>query len=372
MSRTRRGFTLVELLMVIVVIGILSTLLVSGGMMVISSSREAATRSTLKIVQKIIDDRNLSVSTVIKQKDIDPFLLFGATFSEVIGSVQADSSLTPQQKQGFIDRIEVAQSAAYARMSPYDGADKRLKMIVTMNEWARLLLPQTWEEAEVQRCAKRLPPVDPVNPETENSEVLLFMLTLGKSESLLSIDADSEAITSSMKRDSDGNGEAELVDSWGNQIRFVRWPTRLLRPSGMPSSYNPRIMFPGTPMEIPVNVCLIPESDERTARILIPSIASCGTNPEKPKGSTIDPNDTLALVINKTIPDSSIIAGNTSSEVSAFEQAFYLPNTYHSPIVISPGQDGKHGLLNPVSKADFGYWGKVATAADAFDDITDR
>lgn len=337
----RSGFTLIELMMVIVVVVILTGLLAVASMSVLGSSREAATKTTLKIAQKIIDDRNLSVSAVLKKApDIDPFLQLGAVFSSEIQAIQNDRSLTPAQIPPMVRRVEDVRDAVGLRLLPFQSADDRTRKVIAMIEWQRLLLPQTWAEADFHRCVKRLPAVSSVNEATENSEVLLFMLTQGVSAGLLSIDADAEAITPSMKKDTDGNGEMELVDSWGNPIRFYRWPTRLVN--------------------------FVSVDNKKFGQLFLPSALIYG--PEHK-----DPNNPLAL-------------GSGGVVVPEF----YDPDTFHAPLLVSAGADGKHGMRNPVNKTDGGYWGELmpedivpeppmATVIlenpghrDIFDDLTDK
>lgn len=371
---SRRGFTMIELLMVIVVISVLSSLLLVGGMYVITSSREAATRSTLKIVKQIIADRELSITSFLQgHDDIDPFLVFDGMFSREVAGIYADQNLTQAERQAFVNRVDAVRNASFSRLSALDNADQRTKRNAALIEWKRILLPQTWAEADFQRCVKRLPPVGSTNPATENSEVLFFFLTTGKTAALMSVDADAEAITQERRSDTDGNGLEELIDGWGRPMRFWRWPARTMRPEGLPVGYLPR-GYADMSMMINISPNFVPISNqaEVLAKIYMPGFETSPTDPTKSSGSVSSPYDSYSLIINFLTPDSDIIAMDCSSRVADMEQRFFLPSTYHTPIVVSAGLDGEFGLLNPISTTDFGYWGKVGNPIFAYDDITDR
>lgn len=308
---SRRGFTLIELMMVIVIIVILSGLLTLGGMTILGSSREAATKSTLEIVQKIVDDRASGVYNALnKAKDVDQFLQLSSFFSEEITRAQNDPSLTPAQQMDFVTRLQNSRGLVANRVNPFVNSDTRTKNVVAMIEWQRLLLPQTWEEADFQRAVKRLPKVDPVNPATENSEVLYFLLTQGTSVGFLSMEAVGEALDKKNVRDTDGNGEMEVVDGWEHPIRLYRWPTKLVK-------------FTST-------------GGKKFGQLFLP--AGVLSSPEGSK----DPNNPLNLGGGAIIPPD-----------------FYDAGAFHAPLVISAGPDGRFGMRNPNDKTDGGYWGEV-------------
>lgn len=325
-TASRRGFTLIELMMVIVVIGILTSLMVVGGMYALSVAREGATRSTLTITNKIINDRLLVSQSLTADKSVDPVLILGTFFSSEISSIQSDSGLTPTQKTDLVTRIQEYSKGVTTRIggtlaagTPGGEEELRMKQILAILEYSRLVLPQTWEEADYQRCVKRLPKVATVNPQTESAEVLYFTLTQGNSAGLLSVDADAEAITPDRHRDTDGNGMDELIDGWGHPVRFYRWPTRLV----------------GLSPAIAKNLMTLPDDPAKDAM-----------NPMK-----------LGTV-------AEFVPGMTPATL-----AYYRPDTFHFPLVVSAGADGLHGLRLPSDVSGGGFWGAVDVEANAFDDI---
>lgn len=323
MSKSRRGFTLVELLTVIVVVSILSTLLVVGGMSALSSSREASAKSTLEKCGRIIKDRQTAFWESTKEHAHGNYgAVFGRFNSQVGGASTPEQVRIQTVRDGIKSRIEAVCGPPTA-----SGWNERLASLILHIELERIFFPQTWDEAEYMRAVAGEPAIasNPANP-VENSEVLHWMLTTKSVVGNLPEDYDS--ILPNMVGDTDGNGLKEIVDSWGNPVRFYRWPTRIM----------------DTPSIVSLMYGIVP------------------TDPAK------DSRNTLNLG-------------------SMDEPEYYRPQTYHSPILVSAGPDGKHGLLNPVDKASFGYWGKVVPEdvipepmppvilenpghRDAFDDIT--
>lgn len=306
---SRRGFTLIELLTVIVVIAILSSLLLVGGMWVITSSREASTRSTLQKVNRLIKDRQEAYWQFTGDFAHGNYKALRGKFDKEVGA-----AMTPREL-----RVKVVRDAVFGRIEAQAGLptdpnwNERLATQMVQIEMERLFFPQTWDEAEYLRAVFDEPAIasDPNSP-TENAEVLHWSLTSRSSVGTLPVDAD--VITETMVADTDNNGRKEIVDAWGHPIRFYRWPTRLI-------SDNPDI-----------------------ARILIQGMDTAESK---------DPRNPYNL-------------GNLN------EPDYYLPSTYHASIVVSAGPGGEFGLLNPVSKADYGYWGKVGNVQFAYDDLTDK
>lgn len=366
MSKRRGGFTLIELLMVIVVISILTSLVTMASMSVISQARGAATKATLRKVGAIILARQKAIEEAVKTKDIDPFQVIETYFSAEVNKVWSDNSITSAQKMDIAQRLTDYRGLISGRLSPFASADRRLKNVMASLEWCRIILPQTWEDADFQRCARRLPKMTSPNPATESAEVLYFLVHQSPIKGIFSFETDTDSFKSDQQKDTDGNGELEFVDGWGNPLRFYRWPTRLLRPNGFPANYKPRETYdystnPPTIIEhqfIPP----ISDADLVNAQILF------GLRPIAPD----DPSDTFDLQINARVPDASINALNTSAEVLAMEAEYHLPHTHHQPVVISAGADGKFGMHNPSDKASFGYWGKIETVADFYDNLADK
>ncbi len=144
---------------------------------------------------------------------------------------------------------------------------------------------------------------DTVDNAADSAEVLYAMLmemqTFG-TESVSEGDFDNTMIG-----DTDDDGLKEFIDGWGNPIRFYRWPTRLVKPDG--------------------NI------NRDIATLLISALP-----PGKPGAGAqldIDPDDPTAALKIADID----------------EDDYHTYNTWHTPIVVSAGEDGKLGLHEPTT-----------------------
>lgn len=179
-SSHRRGFTMVELLIVITIIAVLATITIKvvGGF--IATGREAQTQATIKKIQGLIDDR-----------------------------LQAFNRLNMKGKE-----------------TPYlskAGNDLERAKIIMRKEILRGAFAQTWAEAGISGKSDQ-------NNGADSAEVLYAMLTKGAVFGVAPVSAD--AFSTSEVQDTDGDGNLEFVDGWGKPLRFYRWPTRLIRPGG--------------------------------------------------------------------------------------------------------------------------------------------
>lgn len=83
--------------------------------------------------------------------------------------------------------------------------------------------------------------------ESENAECLYYIVTQGEMFGASPIPED--AFSSSEVQDTDGDGLMEFVDAWGNPLRFYRWPTRMIRPNdgSFPLGFRQAIRDPNLP-----------------------------------------------------------------------------------------------------------------------------
>lgn len=271
----RAGFTLIELLMVIVVIGILSSLLVVASMSVLGTSREAATKSTL-----------VKVNTLLKQRM--------AAFE-----VMLDNDYT---------------SGKHKLPSDVAGKDERLQKALYRKFLFKKYFPQSWSEI---KAAELLSDADEqagdssagVESDVESAEVLYAFLT--KTSIVSQGEVGQDAFLASELADKDGDGKKELIDGWGNPLRFYRWPCRLIKPEDHMDGY--------------------PTDDElKTARTQIPALTTDRTD----KAINSDPDNPLEI--------------DLVNSIATYLADYHIPRTYHTPLIISSGVDGLFGLESPV------------------------
>lgn len=197
----RAGFTLVELLMVIVVIGILSSLLVVASMSVLGTSREAATKATLSKINTMLKERMAAFETHLTNLTSPP--------------TEAHKTLMTQNPTG----------------APTEVDERDAKTIYRKRQF-KIYFPQTWNESSdiADPAGVTLPTTSPSSDLqflTDSSEVLYMMLTQTSIGSQSEIGKD--AFSSNEIADKDNDTYKEIVDGWGNPIVFYRWPTALIK-----------------------------------------------------------------------------------------------------------------------------------------------
>lgn len=297
----RRGFTLIELMIVIAIIALLFSAIAVAAMYAIGGAKVAATRATIVKVQGLLQARIDSVM----RKDPDKTLVDTLAVSTPIMRF-------PNRKQAEV----------MARKFTF-----------------RQAFPQTWSE-----IATYYPNLLILSSETapstttaaaESAEVLLFLLTRAN---VLGYPPEGVDVFSSAElRDTDSNGKMELIDAWGNPLRFYRWPTRLVRggawaAGGFTPSSTARAMMPSLPT---TTADLIHDSDDkyRFLKVLTPPA------PQTPQNR----------VNGLLVAEAAMFEQGTAVMGSRFLNlgAFHTPETYTVPLVISAGPDMVTGLYEP-------------------------
>ena len=252
---------------------------------------------------------------------------------------------------------------------------------------------------------------DPVSPfdtpgyaddPTASSEALLLFLTKG--ETFGTADTDADAFKESELADTDGDGLREIVDGFGNPIRFYRWPTRLLRPaadadgSGLiePAEASAQDADGRWPLaahdpqagqgEVSAAAAALfaqklprPELYPDGTTIVEDADALGGSADSFPflpsVGSRLraDPDDRYAQVdLEFRSAFSQVIPANTGAPAlgQAFERLFHTPATWSMPIAVSAGADGELGLYEPQDRANFGHLAQPREPLAALDNLT--
>ena len=186
--------------------------------------------------------------------------------------------------------------------------------------------------------------------ETESSELLYYLLTRMDVFGIAAVDSD--AFKASEVQDTDGDGLLEFVDSWGQPLRFYRWPTRLIRPLPLDTSDTQVIRrdiaetmikgMPGPPPEDPSSPGTLLSYDQ------------LGQDPDDPLGRIEilrdhPRNGTVWRRIFKEYEDESINLGG-GAVANLF--AFHTTDTWHTPLIVSAGADGEFGLYAPNQTGD--------------------
>jgi prepilin-type N-terminal cleavage/methylation domain-containing protein len=340
-DRLRRdGFTLVEILVVILIIAIMASLITAVIGNSLNSARASATRATLTKVSQLLEARrqvisrrnlrieiklirqrfrglqNVDLARIVSQKEVLKVQipqnlqdLYGPDRqahtnddSPVLAKLVA---LTPQgedtNKNGVLDPGEdlngngVLDSTFLATPPRFPERHYDLSEDVNDNE-----ILDAGEDTNGNGILDLAA--------TGSSEILYVALTMGTE-----VGSEGSAVdfTSSEAVDTDRDGLLELVDGWGQPLRFYRWPTRLIQPFD-------------------------PSGDVVRRDLAGMLIGGLPTVDQQLRQDPDDPSGRFAVWL---------IQGRGGNRATT--KYLHTPSTYHVPLVVSAGQDGQFGLFQP-------------------------
>ena len=259
----RRGFTLVEMLVVLVIIGLLAAMGMAALFGTLSIARRAATRSLIEKVNSGLEDRLRSLDNrIIEVLPIDRILAGG---DPIRAQVIAKKRVMKEEFPQWFSLETAATGPAYEEGEPplIDPDD-----IYLVGDWDPTYLGNVGGTRQYQRVAQVSPVargyrsyvmrvtardgidnngddwIDTANPQdielqmsknlllerhdwrTTSSECLYLIITRGPGTS----EIDEDSFTESEVGDTDGDGLLEFIDGFGNPIRFYRWPTHYRSP----------------------------------------------------------------------------------------------------------------------------------------------
>lgn len=328
----RSGFTLIELLVVLSIVTILLSIswVVYGT--AVESARSAATRRTLVEIDIAVGQRAAAIAKFnarsLSQTFAEQYRQGGnpspnATISEKVAAVLVKKNL---YRQALPSRLEDLWGH---NGQPGGGDDAPLWKVWKSKYQGMAITDATPRPTGYRR-------------DLENAELLYLALTDGAVFGGAPFNAD--RITPRHRRDANENGLPELVDDWGNPIRFYNWTHRLVRPGGgttgidqdffgqtahaLLTAHSP----PATPSPYPANEYNHPlnqDADDFTGAFA---------------GARADTN----LMGSSFQLDLDLGTGTNILSCPAFNESNYHPlDTFGPNLVISAGPDGKLGLYEP-------------------------
>ena len=258
-KRSRRsGFTLVEILVVLVILSIMGSMVVTATSGVTRSARESRTRTIISLCDSVIQD--LYDSTKYRPLPVEiPTLRSarptGTLSREVLVSEAARVRLImrrdlqrmelPDRFSDFVSEVtgtvdRPVPSPIYAAANPVllNGSNE---VVGSRNAPAsRQSFIVTWNAP--QRVFSYLERFNSVaSPTTINQGAeCLFMIM---SSTFIAGEPAIAAIPSSHIGDTDNDGFREILDAWGNPLGFIRWPVGFADPNSdgtrTPDDFDP-------------------------------------------------------------------------------------------------------------------------------------
>jgi prepilin-type N-terminal cleavage/methylation domain-containing protein len=377
------GFTLLELLIAISVIAILMGLSFSLLNGLLNQSREEATTATIRKVSALFEDRYQAFNRAFT----------GTRKDNAVGSTRA--LLATNQIFGV--RQEVVEILAKKALFRNEFPQRMNDLIVGTGDANNNTFLDGDDNgdglADVVAAAFTGITWSKHDPRTESSELLYYFLF--HSRSFGAADTNADRFTTQEIADTDGDGLPELIDSWGQPLRFYRWPTRLMDVVSI-TPFQPVLLDPDEQTDVPVYLDDDNDGVPETLhgiRVVDPdarTIAATLIKGLPPKSASL-PGGTLPRDLMLTDPDDPVGRLYTELErlnglngtptfANEFNEAnYHTPDTYHIPLIVSAGADEELGLFEPTDVPNRGHLAaydsstSFATMLDRIsDNITNR
>lgn len=361
--RSRRGFTLLELLIVIAVIGTLMslTILVMNGMT--DRALREATKATIQKINGLLQQRIESFDRAFRNERREVAI---QNVRDVLEPVIAAAKGAPHSLEDepavailakklefrfqFPQRVEDRLGAPNGR-DPQAAGTGLTAVDLPQSLYERIAFPvartQLIEETggtptEADINARVNENWARHDRDTESAELLYFALI--RSESFGATVSGIDQFSGSEVADTDNDGLPEFIDAWGNPLRFYRWPTRLVDPNA-PVPFDPVLSDPNDATDTRV----ITGDERRVAGILLkglpPAPGTIGSALQR-EYLLVDPDDPVGILYT-FLENPQYVNLGVDLQDYINEDFFHTIDTFHTPLIVSAGVDGNLGLYEP-------------------------
>ncbi len=349
-KQTSTGFTLIEVLIVVGIIGILMGLSLKVMFGLTSQAEEQATIATVRKVDALLQQKLEAFDRVYNGSRAT------SAESTVVGILASQNIFGVRESVVQI----LAKKAAIRSAFPQRMAE--LLAVPTETQVAVPLMADSFFKAvaepgaRVQQTQEGLP-VDDASvrtraqqnwqtrhrPETESAELLYYCLVVSDSFGAGSVDSD--RFTALEVGDTDADGLPEFIDAWGNPLRFYRWPTRLID-FDAPSPFTPVLSNPNDPTDVRAVAGVERQIANTMFRGLPPAPVPMPNGSLARDMLLIDPDDPVGLLYSEMERLNGL--NGAPLLASEFNEArYHTPETYHTPLIVSGGPDGMTGIGEP-------------------------
>lgn len=311
------GFSLVELLITLGIVGILTALLYFSIGGTLESARISATRVTIQQIDDIVQQRY----DAIMRADVGP----------EARRLAAQNSGIDEQQAEFLIRKVLYRQALPQRFEDLYGLNMDRYTGSGVDDDAPYAIQFANDGGDFSATQSKATAAD----------LFFYAMTEGRAVRALPngqlyrvpvLDLDN--INQNHVGDTNGNGQREFVDDWGEPLRFYNFPTQLVRHS--------------------------------SARTFISGIPTSSINQD-----LLDPTGLLSEAF--WTQENLYYAPGSSLVRRAFDQEHYHdPNTYYVPLIVSSGPDRELGFGEPTSGIPVERLGAVVEPLSIFDNITNR
>lgn len=331
-AERRGGFTMLELLIVLMIITIIASISFAVYGAAVENAREAATKATLRQLDSALQERLNAFQRVSLRSQAQQFK-FAYDANRPMGA-----SRIPLELAELLIRKDRFKAAFPQREEDLWGLNGVQENPPTIGDDSPLL-KQMWDSSTATWKTDSWKGRDGASiasakEAAESSELLYVALTAGPvfAGAPLALDR----ITSRHIGDTDQDGNPEFLDEWGQPLRFYNWTTSLVRPAGTTSPIDRStfrasvsVLMPGTS---------IPSADPLTTSVLSDRL---NQDPDDPTGALY-----AGLLSSDSFFANPFSLGSTSGQ--PFSEALYhAPDTYSLPLIVSAGGDRTLGLHEP-------------------------